>query len=411
MYLPLFIAKRLAKPSSKSFSGFIMRLSIAATAVSVAVMLISTALYDGFEHSITQKFYDCWGHIHVNSYLPNESSFTAADSIYLDKALVDKIKRVPNVTEVQPYYIKNAVVKSKGNMEGLLCKGVTENYDWKRFDQYIIQGKKIEFNDSTFSADILLSKYLADRLQVKVNDKLIAYFMQNSNELPRARKLSIKGIYATGLQENDKAFLICDIKMLHQLESDTSTRIFGYEILTTQPKQQEQIAATIHETCLNPPLQSYSIHERFSRVFQWLRLVRDNVNIIYIIMIVVALINMITSMLIFIMDRTQMVGLMKSIGANGTQLRSIFFWQAIIISVIGITIGVILAFALCLIHNTYPLFHLDAEIYYVKTVPLILQPTKVLAITGGTLLLSMLLLIIPTWVIRNINPIKALRFD
>jgi lipoprotein-releasing system permease protein len=411
LYLPLFIAKRLAKPGNKGFSGFIMRLSIAATAISVAVMIISTALYDGFEQSISQKFYNCWGQVHISTYLPNESSFSQPDTLYLNKKLLGQLRQNVNVQSVEPYAIKSAIVKSKSGIEGLLLKGVYPTYDWKQFETYIQKGSTIKFTDTGYSNDILLSSTMATQLNAQVNDKLIAYFMQDDGNLPRARKLIVKGIYTTGLQENDKVFALCDQALINSLVQDTASRIFGYEIHLKNPKMQEAVADELYQQYLSNPLQAYTIKQRFNKVFQWLSLVKDNVNIIYIIMIAVAIINMITSMLIFIMDRTQMVGLLKSIGAKNSALRAIFFWQAMLISSVGILIGIVLAVLLCLIHNVYPLFTLNQEIYYVRTIPLIINVKKIALIASGTLGVSMLLLLIPTIIIRTIKPIKALRFD
>jgi lipoprotein-releasing system permease protein len=411
VYLPLFIAKRLALPKQKTFSGFITRLCILATAISVAVMVISTSLFDGFEKAIHSKFYNCWGNIHVMNFDPTGTAFISSDTLLKDETLINNIKNVDGVTSIYPFQIKSGVFKSKTDVEGFLFKGVAKDYDWKRIKMNIVSGSEITYTDSGYSKEILLSSYMANRLQVNAGDSIISYFINQGLEAPKARKLIIKGIYSTGLYENDKLFAICDIRLIHRINNDTNYTIFGYEIMVKDFKKTTEISDNIYTKYLQPPVQSYTVQQRFAKVFNWLALVKDDLKIIYIIMIIVAIVNMITGILIFILERTRMVGILKSIGQKNTSIMQIFWWQCMITSAIGIALGVIIAVCLCLFHQAFPFIKLDPKVYYVSHLQIHLNLIKILIIALGTLGITALIMTIPTLLVKQIKPLKALRFD
>jgi lipoprotein-releasing system permease protein len=406
-----FIAKRLISTRGKSFSSFITRLCIISTAISVCAMILGSAIYDGFEQGIVDKFYNCWGNIHVMPADLNEASFTSTDTIYKDEQLVQRIKETPNVKHVAPFAVTNGLLKSKSNYEGVALKGIDETYDIAKINSFMIDGKPLHFSDSSYSKQILLSKLIAKSLKVQTNDSVIAYIVNGNNEIPRARKLQVCGLYQTGLFENDKVFALVDLKLLHILQGDTMGRIFGYEVQTKNTKLNVQTRDELYNKVLQPPLNAYTIEERFKRVFQWLVLVEQNLSTVYIILIVVALINIITCLFILILERTKMIGLLKSFGQANLGIQRIFIWQNLLISFIGIIAGAALALLLGWLQYQFHVVKLNPEIYYVDYVQLKFVPYKILAIICLTTLLFLAVLLLSSFIVKFISPLKAIRFD
>jgi lipoprotein-releasing system permease protein len=405
-----FIAKRIANAKHKSFSSFIVRLCIIATAISVAVMIVSTALFDGFEEAITQKFYSSWGNIQVMNYDASGSSFQLQSDLQIDSSFIRNLQSIKGVKAVCPYTIQNAIFRTKKNMQGALLKGIDQHFDWQRINQFIIKGKQIAFTKE-YSRQILISNYQAEKLNLKIGDSMIAYFIQQQGDAPRARKLEICGIYETGLLENDKLFAFADTRLINHIRGDSIQTIFGYEVTVNKSADAKNIQRTMQENFVSAPLEAYLIEERFSYIFQWLHLIKSDLGIIYIIMLVVAVMNMMSGILILILERTQMIGILKSIGSKNSSIQSIFFWQSLYIASIGIALGIGIALVLGWLQQYYHIISLDPKVYYVQYVQVYFQAYKIVGIALGTMLVCALLLIIPTLLVHRIHPIKALRFD
>jgi lipoprotein-releasing system permease protein len=407
-----FIAKRIMLPKQKTFSSFIIRLCIVATAISVAVMVLSTALFDGFEQAISNKFLNSWGNLQVMTF--DESggnNFQQQSELVKDDSLLTNLKSVSGVKQISVFALQSTVFKTKKEIQGGILKGVDKDFDWQRLQQFLVKGKTISFKDSGYSRQIILSQYQANKLNVDVGDSIINYFVQSQGEAPRAKKLEICGIYETGLIENDKLFSFADIDLLHQIKYDSAENIFGYEISLHNPKLSEQVQKIMQEKYVSAPLEVYRTEQRFSYIFQWLALIKSDLSIIYIIMLIVAVMNIISGVLILILERTQMIGILKSVGAQNKSIQSVFFWQSIFICGIGIALGIVIAVALCLLQKYYPFVKLDPKVYYVNYVQVQLDVWKIVKIAIGTLLVCGVLLIIPTLLVQRIQPIKALRFD
>jgi lipoprotein-releasing system permease protein len=374
-------------------------------------MILGTAIYDGFEQGIIDKFYTCWGNIHVMTTDANEASFTTPDTIYKDEQLLTAMRGVQNVKHVAPFAISNALLKSKSNYEGVLVKGIDSSYDVQKINSFIVSGKSLQFADSGYTKQIILSKPIAKTLNVQAGDSLIAYVVQGNNAVPRARKLQVCGLYETGLYENDKVFAIADVRLLHVLQGDTLGRIFGYEVQTIDAKNNLVTRDELYNKILQPPLNAYTIEERFKRVFQWLVLVKQNLSTVYTILIIVALINIVTCLFILILERTKMIGLLKSFGQSNVGMQKIFVWQNLLISVVGILAGIGLALLLGWLQYQFHFIKLDPEIYYVDYVQLKFVPYKVLAIGALTAALFAIVLLLASFVVKFISPLKAIRFD
>ncbi len=374
-------------------------------------MIISTAIFDGFEKNITDKFYTSWGHIHIMNFVnPGDNLYLNSDLV-LDNKLHQALKTFPNVQDAYPYQVQRSLLKSKTEMEGILLKGVDADYILDRSKFLNITGSTLQTDSINYSKQILLSSYTAKKLNIQAKDSLLLYFIQNSNELPRARKLQVSGIYQTGLQENDKHFAIADIKLLHRLANDSSNGIFGYELYVTDDTKTKETNDALYKNILKPPLNSYTIQERFKDVFIWLQLIKKDLNLIYIIVLIVAIINMTSSTLILILERTNMVGTLKSLGARTKQIAGIFFYQSLFITFLGTLFGALLAIIIAVLQNKFHFLKLDPNIYYINYVQIKLSLLKMVVIIGGTISISAILLLIPLILVITINPTKALRFD
>jgi lipoprotein-releasing system permease protein len=410
MNLSFFIANRIAFNKRSSFSAFIVRIAITAVTLSVAVMIIGTAVTQGYQHVISQKFYDCWGHIHVTNFLPEAGSILNDEKIEYDSNLVKKIEQTPGVKMVSPYSIQSAIFKTKEDMDGILLKGIQSQHAVSALSPYLIKGSTLDFKD-TSSNEILISEYTSKLLSLNVSDKPILYFITKDQYQPKARKVKIKGIFKTGLEDYDKLFAICNASLIQEVNNEDATVIQGYEVYLITSEETELIQQKIYEEYLSPPLQTYTLQQRFSSVFSWLSMMKVNERIIIIIMMIIAVINMITALLILILERTQMVGIFKSIGMSNSQIRSIFIINSLQIAGLGILFGSILGISICLLQQHFGFFTLNESTYYVKQVPIYLQWTTIIYILLLTFITCFILLLIPSYIIKTIRPVKALKFN
>jgi lipoprotein-releasing system permease protein len=374
-------------------------------------MVLGTAVYDGFEKGIINKFYNSWGNVHIMMSNADETSFAPSDTLYYNASLMQQIKNVKGVASVAPISIQSALLKSKNNYEGIMLKGIDTLYDLKKVSGAIIAGKALQLADSIYAKQILLSKVQAKSLQVQAGDSVIAYVVLGNAEAPRARKLVVRGIYETGLYENDKAFAFVDARLVRVLQNDTAGRIFSYEVNTVPGANAKTTRDAIFQACLQPPMNAYTTEERFRRVFQWLALVKQNLSTIYFILIVVALINIATGLLILILERTKMIGMLKSFGARNWLIQKIFIWQNVGITIVGVLLGIALALTLGWVQYQFKILKLDPEVYYVDHVQLYFDWIKILQIAASTLGIFSVAVIAASFVVSFISPLKAIRFD
>lgn len=410
MNLSFFIANRIAFNKQSSFSAFIVRIAIAAVTLSVAVMIIGTAVTQGYQRVISEKFYNCWGHIHVTNFLPEASSILNDEKINYDPQLEENILNLQGVKSVSPYAIQSALFKTKEDIEGILLKGLLKSDGLKLLTPYLIDGKPIQWNDTSVQ-QILISEYTSKQLGLKVSDKTILYFITKSESQPKARKVVIQGIFKTGLEDYDKLFAICKASLIQDVNNEDSHVIQGYEVYLDQANLTTSLQEKIYEEYLSPPLQTYTVQQRFSSVFSWLSMMKVNERIIIIIMMIIAVINMITALLILILERTQMIGILKSIGMSNASIRSVFVLNSLQIAGLGILLGTTLGISICLLQQHFGFFTLNESTYYVKQVPIYLQATTIMYIISLTFFTCLILLLIPSYIIKHIRPVKALKFN
>jgi len=409
MRLSFFIARRIAFNRGSSFSRFIINIAIIATAISVAVMILATALVNGFQQVIQEKIFSFWGHIHVTQYQPNAGPLTEQIPFAADSTLADSLLRVPGVTAVNAYATKSAILKAEKDIEGVIFKGVDARYSWQHLQRFLVQGRPIHYPDSSYAPEVIISMSLAKELQLKLNDKIIVYFIQGGGLPPRARKLTVTGIYKTGIEEYDKTYVIGDLDLIRKMNNWGATDVGGYEIFTANYKQMDDIGSHLGNI-VSEKLFVRTIRDIYPNIFDWLRLQNKNELIILVIMTIVAVINMITAILILILERTNMVGILKALGMPNAGIQEMFLFQAAYIVLIGLAIGNTLGLGLALLQQKIGFFKLPEESYYMSVAAIDLRWHEIVLINVSTFLICVLVLLLPSLIIRRITPVKAIQF-
>ena len=407
MNISLFIARRYLVKQKGTFSSFIIRLAIIATSLSVAVMIVAMAIVTGFNSAVTQKLYSFMGHVHVVHYdETNANAMNYPASVYYNRRLADSIKMIPHVNAVSPFVELPVIIQAHGELEGIGLKGVNKEY---RFPKEIgVSGQLIDYSDTFYAKQILLSQTTADRLNVNTGDTVQLNFLQNGH--PRLRKVRVNGIYHTGMEEVDKMFAVCDIRLLQRINNWTADSINGYQVDLENAKYADTVASFIHYNLINAPLEAYTTTENYSSIFDWLNLISQNGLILLVIMAAVSIINMAAVLLILMVDRAMMIGLLKALGMPFQTTRNIFLGIATIIGTTGIVLGNVFALSLCWLQQTFGFFKLRESAYYMKYVPVEIVWWKIGLIDICTLCLCVLCMWLPTLYIRRIQPAKVLQF-
>jgi lipoprotein-releasing system permease protein len=410
-----FIANRIAFNQEKSFSRFIIRLSIVATVISVAVMIITLAFANGFQETVSQKVFSFWGHIHVQEKQPYKALITEETPITENDTLVREIKKNLGVKSIHPFATRYAMLKTKDEMEGVLVKGFDSTYNFDHIRRFIIDGRPIQFNDSTYSREIMLSAYTANQLKLKVNDRILIYFIRPDNSSGenkiRPDKLTVTGIYKTGIEEYDRTFAIGDLKLIQRLNDWKPNEVGGYEIFLNDYKKINQVADEIY-SIEDFPLtwDTQSVKNISPNIFDWLSMQDVTRNVLIGFMIVVAVINLITCLIILVLERVRMVGILKSLGATNWTVQKIFLRHSIIITITGIIIGLIVALGILYLQKETGFIKLQEEAYYMSEAAVKIVWWQIGVICAGTLLVCFLVLMIPSVLVRKIQPVKAIHF-
>lgn len=405
MNFAYFVAKRISYQSQRSFSRVIIRIALAAVALSISIMIISDAIVIGFQNEIKNKITGFAAHIEVSKLRTNFSFEN--EPVAFDSAFVKNISQLPEVTHVQEYATKPGIIKTDSAIEGVVLKGVSLDFDWKSFNETLIEGKQITFSDSAASKDIIISESMAKKLNLKVGDDLIMYFVQQP---PRARKFVISGIYRTSIEEIDKVFVIADIKHIRALNGWHDTQIGGYEIFLKGFDKLEPLNEKIRFMS-DVSMDTRTIKERYPQIFDWLKLLNKNIEIILTLMAFVAAINMITALIIMILERTQMIGILKAIGASNWKLQKIFIYNAITLIGYGLLLGNVLALIVIMAQKYLHIIKLPQESYYVSEVPMHFSGTDIFLINLGAFIFCTLAMLLPSILVTRIKPIKAIRFE
>ena len=407
MNVEYFIAKRLvsAKEGNNRLSRPIIRIAILAIALSVAVMLISIGVVKGFKKDIADKVIGFGSHIQITAFSDNNSYETKAISKNQD--FYPSIENEKGINHIQYFATKAGIIKTADEIHGVILKGVGSDFNRDFFNDNLVQGEVPIYNDTLTSSRVIISKKIADLLDLEIDEKLIMYFAQDP---PRVRKFVVAGIYTTDLEEFDNLYVFGDIRHIQKLNNWGIDSVGGFEITIHNFDNLDAQTQMVYEK-IHYDLNAQTIKEINPQIFDWLKLQDINVNVIIILMLIVAGINIITALLILILERTKLIGTLKAIGQNNWSVRKVFLYNASYLIGKGLFWGNLLGIGLCLLQKYFHLISLNPSTYYMNTVPIHLPFSDVLMLNFCAMFSCILMLIIPTYLITKITPIKAIRFE
>jgi len=407
----LFIARRIAFNAQQSFSGFIIKLAITATTVSVAAMIITLAFVNGFQETVSQKVFSFWGHVRLQLYEPGKALVAEESPLEKNDTVINALKATPEIETIQTFATKSAVLQQQTNIEGILFKGVEKNYNFTHLKNFLVQGKWPAFTDTLYSRDIVISKPIAEQLEIKLNDYIKIHFIDGAGGRSNFRRLQVSGIFKTGIEEYDKLFAIGDLRLIQRLNNWDTTQIGGYEIFLRDYKTMDIVNQRILDSEVLPQnWVSKTVKDVYPNIFDWLSIQDVNRDVIFIVMSVVAIINLVTCLLILVLERTRMVGILKAVGGSDVTIQKIFLLHATYITLWGVGMGFLFGIGICLLQQYTHFIKLDESAYYVSSAPVKIIWWQIAAVCGGTVIVCFLSLIVPTLLVRTVQPVKAIQF-
>ena len=410
MKLEYFIAKRLitAKDHKSSISAPIIKIAITAIALGMIMMIVSIATGIGLQQKIRQKVSAFNGHIIISGYNDNNSD-VSTDPIPLHQKFYPKFKNVEGISHVQAVASKAGIIRTETAFEGIIFKGVGKDYRTDNLTEYLVQGRLPNFK-SNLNDEVLISQYLCNRLGLRLGDKFVTYFMKENSEGYNLRNFKIVGIYNSGFQEFDASYVIGDIRHVQRINKWRPDQVGSFEVFLDDFTQIEQKGKEVYQET-NSTLDTQTIEEKFYYIFEWLKLFDFNIIVILIVMIAVSTINMVVALLVLILERTQMIGILKAIGANNWSIRKIFLYNAAYLIGRGLLWGNAIGIGLLLIQKYFGIIKLNPESYYVNEAPVDINLFYILLLNIGTVAICLLVLLIPSYIITKITPSKSIRFE
>lgn len=415
MNLPLFIARRIytSDGQRREVSLPAIRIATAGVAIGLAVMLITVSVVFGFKHTIRDKVIGFGSHITIQSFMAQQTASPVP--ICISDTLMRQLKALPEVRHVQQYTMTQGILKTDDDFLGVAFKGIGRNYDVSFLGQHIVEGELPRFSDDKTSYQLLVSRMMADKLSLHVGDRVYAYFVGNDDV--RARKFTIKGIYQTNMTQFDQTLCFTDYRIPIRLNGWEQDQCSGAEVLVKDFDRLDETAQQVmrlvnHDSDrYGETFTSQTIHEAYPQIFSWLELLDINVWIILVLMVCVAGFTMVSGLLIIILERTQMIGLLKALGARNATIRHTFLWFAAFIISQGLLLGDVLGIGLIVLQQQTGFIRLDPANYYVDTAPMELNVPVMVALNVATLLISIFVLIAPSFLISHIHPAKAMHFE
>lgn len=417
MNIERFIAKRILSGSgaSNQLSRPIVRISVLGITLGLAVMILAVAVVTGFQNEIKAKLIGFNSHIQISNYDNNVSG--EPKPISKIQPFLSEIKNNQDINHISVYATKNGIIKTQTDNEGVLLKGISSDYNWDFLNKNFVSGKSFIVDD-TVSKNIVISKYLSDKLNLKLNDKMIIYFIVDRFDSvgtklrteTTGKDFYISGIYETGLEEIDRVLVLTDIKRIQKMNGWREDEVAGFEIAIKDYKKIDDIGYDV-DKLVGQGLVALTIKQTNPSIFSWLDMMDINVIMILVMMVIVAGINMISALLILILERTNMIGILKALGANNGSVQKIFLYNAVYLIGKGLLFGNIFGIGIALIQQYFGIFTLDERVYYISQIPINLNVMNVLLLNAGTLICCILMLIVPSFIVSKITPVKAIRFS
>jgi lipoprotein-releasing system permease protein len=409
--LEYFIAKRLitAKDYKSSISAPIIKIAISAIAIGMVMMIVSVATGIGLQQKIREKISAFNGHISISNYDSNQSEVTLVP-ISKKQNFYPKFNTVEGINHIQAIASKAGIIRTENAFEGIVFKGVGGDYKWDNIKEYLVEGKLPDFSKK-LNEDVVLSQFLANRLKLKVGDAFNTFFMkEGQNKLPNIRRFKIVGIFNSGFQEFDATYVLGDIRHMQRINKWKADQVGAFEVFVDDFDNIKSVGEEVYQQT-GSTLDTKTIIEKYSYIFEWLQLFDFNIIVILIVMILVATINMVVALLVLILERTQMIGILKALGANNWSIRKIFLYNASYLILRGLFWGNLIGIAILLIQKYFGIVKLNPENYYVDQAPVYLNWGYILLLNGLTISVCFLVLLIPSYIITKISPVKAIRFD
>jgi len=402
----LFIALRMIKGSRGHYSRPVIRISILAITLSLTIMFVSIAILTGFQQEIRDKVIGFTGHIQITRF--SENTNLVPYPVEEQQPFLPALLAHPKIKHIQVYASKAGIIRTSDQIQGVVLKGVGKDYDWGFFSKRMTLGNIPDYSDSTQKNDVILSRALANLLNLKVNDPLRMYFIYGEHTV--GRKFRISGIFETGLEEFDKLYVIGNLVHIQKINGWSNGQIGGFEVELKDFRDINEMGKYVYHQ-IGFQLDASTIYQLYPQIFDWLALQDMNVVIILSLMIAVSAITMISTLLILILERTSMIGVLKALGLPNRRIRKIFVYHAMYILGWGIGIGNLTGFTLCLVQKQWGVIGLPQESYYVPVVPIHLDLFNIVILNILSITACYLMLIIPSLIITRINPVKAIRFS
>lgn len=414
MNLELFIARKVyfGESTKQKVSSPAIKIAVAGIAIGLAAMVLSVCIVVGFKKEIRDKVIGFGSHIQITSFA-NTASYDTKP-VRLSDSLLSVLQSNPNIEHIESYATKPGIIKTDTDFQGVVLKGVGENYDWSFFKDNMIEGDVFQPSDSTVANQAIISKYIADRLHLKLGDSFFSYFIQDP---PKVRKFTITGIYSTNFEDYDKLFMIVGLNTVQRLNSWDANQVSGLELRVKDYSRLEEVKddlffqmAGSHDGDGNA-LFTRSIEDINPMIFSWLSLLDMNVWVIIILMLAVSGFTMISGLLIIILERANMIGILKALGCRNTDIRKIFLYISSFLIIKGMIWGNVIALVICILQKMFGIIKLDPATYYVTEMPVYLNPLYIILINIGALLISLAMMIGPSYLIARISPAKSIKFE
>ena len=411
MNLEYFIAKRLitAKHFKSSISAPIIKIAIAAIAIGMVMMIISVATGMGLQQKIREKIAAFNGHIIISNYDNNLSEITLTP-ISKKQNFYPRFTAVQGINHIQAIATKAGIIRTETAFEGIILKGVGKDYKWLNIKEYLVSGRLPDVSQS-LNQEVIISQYLANRLNLKVGDVFNTFFIkEEQNKLPNIRRFKITGIFNSGFQEFDATYIIGDIRHLQRINKWTPNEVGAFEVFINDFDNIKSTGEQVYEQT-SSTLDTKTIIEKYDYIFEWLKLFDFNIIVILVIMILVATINMVVALLVLILERTQMIGILKAMGANNWSVRKIFLYNALYLIARGLFWGNGIGIGLLLVQQHFGIIKLNPENYYVNQAPIYFSWGYIMLLNALTIIICFTVLLVPSYIITKISPVKAIRYD